>query len=251
MAAFNRNPAYNQGRCVESLPNFRWTRTQVAATDIEMEDRFTSDIAFTPAVKATQMRLGSRDQFSQMERGTGWASRISDALATFIADRDSLYLATANSEGQPYVQHRGGPKGFVKVLDDRTLALADYQGNRQYVSLGNLSENDRAFIFFMDYAHQRRVKLWGRARFVEDDPELLTRLTDEGYAGVAQRALLFAVLAWDVNCDKHIVPRHTEDDIAAAVARIQAPLQQRIADLEAEVTRLRRTLRRAGDETRS
>lgn len=203
-----------------------------------------SDIAFTEAVKAAQRRLGSRDKFAQLEQRNGWQTTISDDLAAFIAARDSLYLATASAEGQPYVQHRGGPRGFLKVLDPQTLALADFAGNQQYLSVGNLSENDKAFMFLIDYAHQRRVKLWGRARFVEDDAALLARLADPNYDGGAQRALLFTVRAWDVNCTKHITPRHTEDDIAEAMARMQVSQQQRIVALEAEVATLRDALAR-------
>ncbi|NKB56252.1 MAG: pyridoxamine 5'-phosphate oxidase [Alphaproteobacteria bacterium] len=185
-----------------------------------MEQEFSSDIAFTPAVKKAQQRLGSREKFSRMEQMDGWHTAVTEDLATFIAERDSFYLATATAEGQPYIQHRGGPKGFLKIVDERTLAIADFKGNRQYLSLGNLSENDKAFIFLMDYAHQRRVKLWGRARFVEDDPDLLVKLADDAYQGVPQRALLFSLEAWDINCPQHITPRFTEDDIAGAVARM-------------------------------
>ncbi|MDD9904667.1 MAG: pyridoxamine 5'-phosphate oxidase family protein [Rhodospirillaceae bacterium] len=204
-----------------------------------MTERPTSDIAFTDAVKSAQQRLGSRDMFARLEQQGGWHASITDELASFIAARDSLYFATASADGQPYVQHRGGPKGFVKVLDPHTLAFADYSGNQQYLSVGNLSENEKAFPFLMDYVHRRRVKLWGRARFVEDDPALLSQLADPAYDATPQRVLRFTVLAWDVNCTSHIIPRHTEDDIATAMARMQAPLQQRIAELEAEVSQLR------------
>ncbi len=194
-----------------------------------------SDIAFSPAVKAAQTRLGSRAGYARMEAKGGWNDRITDDLAVFIAERDSLYLASAGANGQPYIQHRGGPKGFLKVLDDKRLAFADFKGNRQYISLGNLSENPRAFIFLMDYANRRRVKLWGRAEFVEDDPDLLKRLRDPKYGGVAERALVFHLEAWDVNCPQHIVRRYTEDDVAGAIAK----LQDRIRELQAELARLR------------
>lgn len=209
-----------------------------------MTDTPASDVAFTDAVKAAQQRLGSRDKLAKLEQHRGWQTTITDDLAAFIAARDSFYLATASAEGQPYVQHRGGPKGFLKVLDQKTLALADFAGNQQYLSVGNLSENDKAFMFLMDYAHQRRVKLWGRAHFIEDDPALLARLVDPDYSGPAQRVLRFTVLAWDVNCNKHITPRHTEDDIAEAMRRMQAVQQQQIAALEAEVATLRDALAR-------
>lgn len=208
----------------------------------DMERVFPSDIAFTSAVKAAQQRLGSRERFSQMEQQGGWHALVTDDLAAFIADRDSFYLATASADGRPYIQHRGGPKGFLKVLDENTIGIADFKGNQQYLSVGNLSENDKAFIFLMDYAHQRRVKLWGQAKFVEDDPILLARLVDNEYQAVPQRALLFSLEAWDINCPQHITPRFTEDDIAEAVARMQAPWQQRIAALEAENETLRANL---------
>jgi len=197
--------------------------------------RPTSDVAFSPAVKAAQQRLGSRAGYERMERKGGWRDRVTPDLAAFIAERDSLYLATASAAGQPYVQHRGGPKGFLTVLDDKTLAIADFSGNRQYITLGNLSENDRVFLFLMDYANQRRIKIWGRGWVVEDDPALLQRLTPAGYAALPERALLFALEAWDVNCPQHIVRRYDEDQIALAIGKLQA----RINHLEAEAAELR------------
>ena len=191
----------------------------------------TSDVAFSPAVKAAQNRLGSRGGYARMEEKGGWRDTITDELADFIAQRDSIYIATASADGQPYIQHRGGPKGFLKVLDDRTLGFADFAGNRQYISLGNLSENDRAQLFLMDYAGRRRIKVWGRARVVEDDPALLDRLVDPGYEARPERAFVFEVEAWDVNCPQHITPRYTEAEIAPVIER----LQSRIAALEAEL----------------
>ena len=192
---------------------------------------YTSDVAFSPAVKAAQSRLGSRGGYARMEQKGGWRDTITDELAQFIAERDSFYVATASADGQPYIQHRGGPKGFLKVLDDRTLGFADFAGNRQYISLGNLSENDRAQLFLMDYAGRRRIKVWGRARIVEDDPALIERLIDPGYKARPERAVVFDVEAWDVNCPQHITPRYTEAEIAPAIER----LQRRIAALEAEL----------------
>ena len=194
-----------------------------------------SDVAFTPAVKAIQQRKGSRGAYARMERGRGWQTAITPDLADFLADLDMFYLGTANSEGQPYIQYRGGPPGFLKVLDDHTLGFADFGGNRQYVTLGNLSENPRAFLFLMDYANSRRVKLWGTARAVEGDAALLERLRDPAYPGEAERAILFTVEAWDVNCPQHIHRRFSERQVAPAIARMQA----RIDELEAEVGRLR------------
>lgn len=203
-----------------------------------MERQRVSDVAFTPAVKAVQERLGSRRGYARMEEKGGWRDRVTPSLAAFIAERDSLYLATASAAGQPYIQHRGGPPGFLKVVDDKTLGIADYSGNRQYISVGNLTENDRAFIFLMDYPNRQRIKIWGRARAVEDDPELLARLADEGYGGRPERALLFEIEAWDVNCPQHILPRYTPAQIEPAVAGLQA----RIVELEQEVAALRRRL---------
>ena len=179
-----------------------------------------SDIAFTPAVKAEQARRGSRDAYARMEEKGGWQAAITPELAAFIGERDSFYLATAAAGGQPYVQHRGGPKGFLKVLDKNTLAFADFRGNRQYISSGNLAENDKAFIFLMDYANRRRIKVWGRARVV-DDGELTARLTDGAYRGRPEQAIVFTVEAWDVNCPQHITPRYTEDEVAGLRARIE------------------------------
>ena len=174
-----------------------------------------SDIAFTPSVKAAQEQRGSRSGYSLMEQKGGWSGEITPDLAAFISQRDSLYLGTASADGQPYIQHQGGPKGFVKVLDNKTLAFADFSGNRQYISVGNLEENDRAFIFLMDYPNRRRIKIWGRAEFVEDTRALLDRLADPTYGATVERALVFHVEAWDVNCPQHITPRFTEEEIAA------------------------------------
>ena len=194
-----------------------------------------SDIAFTPAVKKVQERLGSRPAYARIEAKGGWQREITPDLAAFLAERDSFYLGSASADGRPYIQHRGGPKGFLKPLDARRLAFADLRGNRQYITAGNLSENDRAFIFLMDYANRQRIKLWGRARVVDDDPELLERLVEPGYRGKPERAILFELEAWDVNCPQHITPRYTQDQIAPAVAKLQA----RIEELEAEVNSLR------------
>ncbi len=196
---------------------------------------YSSDVAFTPAVKAMQEKLGSRAGYARMEKMGGWKTSVTADLAGFLAQRDSVYLATASAEGQPYIQHRGGPKGFLKVIDERTLGFADFGGNRQYISLGNLSENDRAQLFLIDYANRRRVKVWGRARVIEDDPFLLERLADPGYPGKPERAILFTVEAWDVNCPQHITPRFTEEDLAPGLGKLKA----RIQELEAEVARLK------------
>ena len=195
-----------------------------------------SDIAFTPAVKAVQGRLGSRQHYARMEEKDGWSTTISKELADFLGEQDSLYLATASAEGRPYIQHRGGPKGFLKVLDEQTLAFADFAGNRQYISLGNLSENTQAFLFLMDYATQTRIKIWGTAEVIEDDPALLEELTDSRYKGKPERVFRFHVEAWDLNCRQHIPRKYSQED----VERILRPLRDRLAALEAENAKLNR-----------
>lgn len=196
---------------------------------------FPSDIAFTPAVKSIQTANGSRSSYAQVEAGRGWQTRVTPELAGFLVGLDMFYLGTANAEGQPYIQYRGGSPGFLKVLDDGTLGFADFGGNRQYVTLGNLSENPRAFLFLMDYAAGRRIKVWGTARVVEGDDDLLGRLRDPGYPGRVERAIVFSVEAWDVNCPQHIHKRFSQRQVAPVVEGLQA----RITELEAEVARLR------------
>ena len=196
-----------------------------------------SDVAFTESVKAVQQRMGSRKHYERMETAGGWENTISKDLADFIGDRDSFYLATASAKGQPYIQHRGGPKGFLKVLDERTLAFADFAGNRQYISVGNLAENKQAFLFLMDYASQTRVKIWGMAEVVENDPRLVKQLTDPSYKGKPERAIRFHVEAFDINCRQHIQPRFTQEEVEALVQ----PLRDRLAELEAENKALKRS----------
>lgn len=204
----------------------------------EQDSAFISDIAFTPSVKAEQEKRGSRDMVRRIEESGRWTDRIDDNLAAFLAERDSAYLATVNADGQPYIQHRGGPKGFLKVVDDRHIGFADFVGNRQYITLGNLEDNPKAFLFLMDYAQRRRVKIWGRAKVVEDDPALVERLSDLGYRAKPERAILFEVSTWDVNCPQHIVPRVPAVD----AARIVETLQAKLAELQAENTALRARL---------
>ncbi|MFG1420311.1 pyridoxamine 5'-phosphate oxidase family protein [Roseixanthobacter liquoris] len=193
-----------------------------------------SDVAFSPAVKAIQARKGSRAGYRRLEETGGWRDAITPDLAAFLAAQTSMYLATASAAGQPYIQHRGGPAGFLRVLDDHTIAFADFKGNRQYITLGNLSENPAAHIFLMDYANRRRIKMWGTARAVEDDPALLESLRVAGYKGVPEQALVFTLTAWDMNCPQHIPQRFEAADVAAALeAR-----DRRIAELEAQLARL-------------
>lgn len=195
-----------------------------------------SDIAFTPSVKAEQAKRGSRTQYEGMERRGGWPSTVTPDLAAFIAEVRSFYFATASADGQPYIQHRGGPAGFLKILDEKTLAFADFGGNRQYITIGNLAENPKAHIFIMDYVHQRRVKLWGKARVIEDDDALLSRLSDPGYRGRPERVIAFTIEAWDRNCPQHIPRMLPFDEVRDAIGRLQA----RIGELEAENARLQK-----------
>ena len=194
-----------------------------------------SDVAFTPSVKAIQSRKGSRNSYRRIEERGSWKTRITPDLAAFIKAQTSVFLATANAEGQPYVQHRGGPAGFLKIVDDQTIAFADYAGNRQYITLGNLADNPKAHLFLIDFAHRQRIKIWGEARVVEGDAELVARLMPEGYKARPEQVILFTVSAWDANCSQHIPQRFDADDVAAALAE----RDKRISELEAEVAQLR------------
>ena len=194
-----------------------------------------SDVAFTPSVKAIQSRKGSRATYARMEGNGGWATKITPDLAAFIAGQTSVFLATANAAGQPYIQHRGGPPGFLRVLDDKTIAFADFRGNRQYISLGNLAENPRVHLFLIDYATRSRVKIWGTARVVADDAALLAALTPAGYQARPEQAIVIDVVAWDANCPQHIPQRLEASDVARALAE----RDERIAALEAELRALR------------
>jgi predicted pyridoxine 5'-phosphate oxidase superfamily flavin-nucleotide-binding protein len=194
-----------------------------------------SDVAFTPAVKAIQTRKGSRSAYARMEERGGWETSISDELASFIAEQNSFFLATASADGQPYIQHRGGPPGFLRVLDDATLAFADYRGNRQYISLGNLAENAKVHLFLIDYATRQRIKIWGEAKVVEDDPALLAKLMPAGYDARPEQAIVIHVTAWDANCPQHIPQKLQAEDVAKALAARDA----KIAALEAELARRR------------
>jgi predicted pyridoxine 5'-phosphate oxidase superfamily flavin-nucleotide-binding protein len=196
---------------------------------------YSSDVAFTPAVKTVQARKGSREMFAEVEENGGWRTEIDQNLAAFLAETSSFFLATASADGQPYIQHRGGPKGFIRILDKNTLAFANYAGNRQYITQGNLSENPKAHIFVMDFAHRRRVKIWGEARMIDDDPALLQSLMPKGYRARPEQVIVFKIAAWDTNCSQHIPQKFDAADVAAALmAR-----DERIAELEAEVAALK------------
>ncbi|RWD91266.1 pyridoxamine 5'-phosphate oxidase family protein [Mesorhizobium sp.] len=196
---------------------------------------FTSDVAFTPTVKAIQSRKGSREAYARVEERGGWRATITPDLAAFIEAQTSAFLATANGEGQPYIQHRGGPAGFLKVLDEHTIGFADFSGNRQFITQGNLQDNGQAFLFLIDYMLRQRIKIWGKARVVEDDAALTARLMPADYKARPEQAILFTVSAWDANCPQHIPQRFEAADVAAALAE----RDRRIASLEQEVARLR------------
>ena len=196
--------------------------------------QYQSDIAFTPAVKAIQTEKGSRSSYSKMEERGGWQTTVTPDLEAFLSELDMFYLGTSSSEGQPYIQYRGGSPGFLKVVDEKTLGFADFGGNRQYITLGNLSENPKAFIFLMDYVNSRRIKLWGTARVVEDDPELLERLRDADYPGKVERAILFEIESWDVNCPQHIHKRFPQTMVAPMIEELQA----KVSDLESKLVAL-------------
>ena len=196
---------------------------------------YSSDVAFTPAVKAVQERKGSRANYARMEEAGSWNTRITPDVKIFIEAQTSGFLATANAQGQPYIQHRGGPPGFLRVLDEATLGFVDFVGNRQYITLGNLAENPQAHLFLIDYAHRQRVKVWGEARVIADDPVQTTELMPRGYKARPSQVILFDVIAWDANCPQHI-PRRLE---AADVATALAQRDRRIAELEAQVALLR------------
>jgi len=201
---------------------------------------YPSDIAFSPAVKAVQERKGSRASYARMEESGSWETLVTDELKEFIESQTSVFLATASADGQPYLQHRGGPPGFLRVIAPRTIAFVDFTGNRQYITLGNLAENPRAHLFLIDYRHRRRIKIWGEARVVEDDPALVARLMPAGIRARAAQVIVFTVHAWDANCPQHIPRRYDE----AEVAQVLAERDLRIATLEAELQRVRASLPR-------
>ena len=200
-----------------------------------MGHRF-AEIAFTPTVKAMQEQSGSRNSYARMEGGEPHNNELGPSEASFIGERDSFYMASVSETGWPYIQHRGGPKGFVRVLDERTLGFADFRGNRQYVSVGNLTKDNRVSLFFMDYANRNRLKLLGRVRLVEaSDPTVLERLAVPGYRAAIERGFLITLEAFDWNCSQHITPRFTIESVEEATSA----LRQRIADLEAQVGQVR------------
>jgi uncharacterized protein len=205
----------------------------LAILGFEMEQVYSSDVAFSTSVKAVQSRKGSRRAYAAQEEGGSWQTEIPDHLKDFIEAQTSVFLGTASADGQPYIQHRGGPAGFLRVLDGKTIGFVDYAGNRQFITSGNLAENNRAYLFLIDYAHQRRVKIWGTARVIEGDVDLTARLASPGYRARAEQVILFTVLAWDRNCPQHIPQRIDAVDVAAVLAARDS----RIAELEAELAK--------------
>lgn len=201
---------------------------------MNQKPRFSSDVAFTATVKQIQEAQGSRHAYSRMEQRGGWETEVTPDLKAFLAERDMFYFGTATAEGQPYIQYRGGPTGFLRAVDNRTLGFADFGGNQQFISWGNLTENPRAFIFLIDYENRRRIKIWGRARVIEDDRRLLDQLADPEYGATPERAILFEIEAWDVNCPQHIHVRVPAARVADTIAR----LKDRIAELETRLARL-------------
>jgi len=193
-----------------------------------------SDIVLTPAARREQTKRGTAKHYDR-KMEAGYPDRVTPDLEGFIGTLDTAFLATVSADGAPYIQHRGGPKGFIKVLDERTLAFADFAGNKQYITISNLAGNDRAYLFLLDFANKQRIKVWGRARVVENDPALMETLVQPGYRARPERAILFTIEAWDINCSQHITARYTEGEVAVAVAG----LRERLATLEAENARLR------------
>jgi predicted pyridoxine 5'-phosphate oxidase superfamily flavin-nucleotide-binding protein len=218
----------------------QFSREPVGLTDriitMDASKIHSSDVAFTPTVKAVQARKGSRGAYARVEAAGGWETLIDSELTEFVEAQSSVFLATANAEGQPYIQHRGGPPGFLRVLDEHTIGFVDFAGNRQYITAGNLSDNPKVCLFLMDYAERKRVKIWGHARVVEGDAELVSRLMPPGYDARAEHVILITVLAWDVNCRQHIPQKFDAAEVAEALGTLKA----RIAELEAENARLKR-----------
>ncbi|CAN1546262.1 COG3576 Predicted flavin-nucleotide-binding protein structurally related to pyridoxine 5'-phosphate oxidase [Rhabdaerophilaceae bacterium] len=202
------------------------------------DNTFSSDIAFTPTVKAIQERKGSRKGYARMEDGGSWQTHATAELKSFVEVQTSFFLGTANAEGQPYIQHRGGPAGFLKVIDGKTLGFVDFTGNRQYISQGNLADNPKAYLFLIDYVHRRRIKIWGEARIVEADADLTAQLMPPGYKARPEQIILFTIAAWDANCPQHIPQRFEAADVASALAE----KEERIRLLERDVEVLKAEL---------
>jgi len=202
---------------------------------VQSDFHYPSDVAFTDSVKAIQARKGSRGAYANMEQGPGWKTEITADLKEFIEAQVSVFLATANATGQPYIQHRGGPPGFLKVLDEKTIGFVDFKGNRQFISSGNLSDNPKFHLFLIDYASKHRVKIWGEAEVIEANAELIAKLMPPGYKARAEQVILLNAIAWDANCPQHIPQRFAAADVAQALEE----RDRKIAALEAELKDLR------------
>ena len=198
-----------------------------------MEKKFISDIAFSPSVKQRQEEMGSRDTYQKMAERRDWQQQL-NMLAPFIAARDSFYMSSVNADGQPYIQHRGGPKGFLKVLDESHLLFADYSGNRQYISVGNFDDNNKVHLFLMDYPNRTRIKIWGEATIVSKDDEDLKKFLDKEYIAEVERFVKIKVTAWDANCPQHIQQRYTWEEMEPHFDA----LNQKIQNLEKQVEML-------------
>jgi len=192
---------------------------------------YISDIGFSPTVKEYQEKEGSRYSYQKVAESRDWQNTITDRLRSFVVNRDSFYLATVNKDGQPYIQHRGGPKGFLKVLDDHTLGFADYSGNRQFISAGNLQDSKKVSLFLMDYPTRSRIKIWGEARIIQKDDKLMEQLKDDDYNAIIERAMIITLKAWDVNCPQHITPRYTLEELEPQIGE----LKDRIKELEVKL----------------
>ncbi|MBY0531247.1 MAG: pyridoxamine 5'-phosphate oxidase family protein [Xanthobacteraceae bacterium] len=202
-----------------------------------------SDVVFPPAARRAQEQRGSAKAYAgRVEEG--FPDTITPDLAQFIERMDTAFLGTVTENGAPYIQHRGGPRGFIKIVDEQTLGFADYRGNRQYITISNIENNDRAFLFLFEPATRSRIKLWGRLKAVEGDAALIGKLFDQGYKAKPERVLLFTIEAWDVNCSQHITERFTKEEIASAVSQIQ----QKIVALETENAQLRKALSEASEK---
>ncbi len=194
-----------------------------------------SDVVFSPSIRAIQSTRGSRELYAKYESKGGFRTEIDARLRDALAEANSAYFVTASASGQPYAQHRGGPRGFIRVVDEHTIGFADYSGNRQYITIGNLAENPQAFLFLMDYAHRRRVKIWGRARVIENDKSLIRSLMPDDSEDHPEAAILIEIGAWDTNCPQNIPQKFEADDVAAALAERDAE----IARLKAEIATLK------------
>jgi predicted pyridoxine 5'-phosphate oxidase superfamily flavin-nucleotide-binding protein len=195
-----------------------------------------AEIAFTESVRQVQLQQGSRSNYAEMDEGDDHNAQLSNAEARFISERDSFYMSSVSETGWPYVQHRGGPLGFMRVLDDKTIGFADYRGNRQYVSTGNFLNNDRVSLFFMDYPNRRRLKILGRIRAVsKQQTELLWRLKTQGYRALVERGFVIKVEAFDWNCPQHITPRYTQaqvEELMAPIIKENHQLKQKLGELQ-------------------